>query len=234
MTTSETGPPRNGLDSFAFHPNQDLGTTLQGLVLESMDLEDFLARLATVAAAVLSGPSNPVSCVITVLAKKKGITTAGSDQRVRTLDALQIEFGDGPCLTAVRHGIGSVLAVPLDLAGEAEAVMNLYSSTPHGFTGADITAAEEFAGSAAQSLRLALMISQLRSAKDDLTAAMQSRSTIDTAVGVVMAQNRCGRDTAFRILTKASNSRNIKLRDIAAQVVSCVCGEIDLGASFDE
>ncbi|MGM7775429.1 GAF and ANTAR domain-containing protein [Arthrobacter sp. KNU-44] len=259
MTSSEPRPTHNALAGLPAHPNQDLGITLQDLCLESVDLDDFLANLATLAGAALTTASNAVSCGLTVVTKKKGITTASSDERVRALDELQIEFGDGPCLTALRHnsvmlvvdsrhesrwgdyieavwrnGIGSILAVPLDLAGEAEAVMNLYSTTPHGFTGPDITAAEEFAESAAKSLRLALMISQLRNARDDLTAAMQSRSTIDTAVGIVMAQNRCGRDTAFKVLTRASNSRNVKLRDIAAHVIASVSGETDPEVYFDE
>ncbi len=259
MTNSEPRPTDTALAGLVADPNQDLGITLQDLVLETADVDEFLAPLANLAAAALTTASNAVSCGLTVITKKKGFTTASSDERVRVLDELQIEFGDGPCLTALRHsslilvvdtrgesrwsdymeavwrnGIGSVLAVPLDVAGDAEAVMNLYSTTPHGFTGPDITAAEEFAYSAAKALSLALMISQLRNAKDDLTAAMRSRSTIDTAVGIVMAQNRCGRDTAFKVLTRASNSRNVKLRDIAAHVIASVSGETDPEVYFDE
>ena len=259
MTNSEPRPTHTGLAGLVADPNQDLGITLQALVLETADVDEFLAALANLAAAALTTASNAVSCGLTVITKKKGFTTASSDDRVRALDELQLEFGNGPCLTALRHsslifvadtrgesrwsdymeavwrnGIGSILAVPLDVAGDAEAVMNLYSTTPHGFTGPDITDAEEFAESAAKSLRVALMISQLRNARDDLTAAMRSRSTIDTAVGIVMAQNRCGRDTAFKVLTRASNSRNVKLRDIAANVIASVSGETDPEAYFDE
>ncbi|MFB9820582.1 GAF and ANTAR domain-containing protein [Arthrobacter ramosus] len=259
MTSTERRPTRTALAGLAAHPDQDLGIAFQDLVLASADVAEFLGALANLAAAALTTAYTDVSCGVTVVTKKKGITTASSDERVRALDELQIDFGDGPCLTALRHnsvilvldtrhecrwgdymeavwrnGIGSILAVPLDLAGEAEAVMSLYSTTPHGFSGPDITAAEEFAESAAKSLRLALTISQLRNARDDLTAAMQSRSTIDTAVGIVMAQSRCGRDTAFKVLTRASNSRNVKLRDIAANVIASVSGETDPEAYFDE
>ncbi|WP_231497237.1 GAF and ANTAR domain-containing protein [Arthrobacter sp. MA-N2] len=215
--------------------------------------------MVTLAAATLSTASNDVSCGVTLKTRKNGVATASSDERVHALDELQIDFGDGPCLTALQshsvilvaetrnerrwrdyvevvrqNGIGSILAVPLDVAGEAEAVMNLYSAVRRGFSAPDITAAEEFAHSASKSLRLALTISQLRHARDDLTAAMQSRSTIDTAVGIVMAQNRCGRDTAIKVLTRASNSRNVKLRDIAANVIASVSGETDSAAYFDE
>jgi AmiR/NasT family two-component response regulator len=51
---------------------------------------------------------------------------------------------------------------------------------------------------------------------------MDSRSVIDQAMGVVMAQNRCDADAAFAILTRASQNRNIKLRDIARSTVLSV------------
>ena len=49
-----------------------------------------------------------------------------------------------------------------------------------------------------------------------------------------MAQNRCGRDAAFNVLTRASISRNVKLRDIAARVIASVSGETDPEVYFDE
>lgn len=48
---------------------------------------------------------------------------------------------------------------------------------------------------------------------------MESRTTIDIAVGVIMAQNRCDQVEAFSILTRASNSQNVKLRVLAEQLV---------------
>lgn len=248
---ASTAPARNR--------RQDPCITLQELVLDSSDVMEFLAALAGVAAAVLSTITNTLSCGVTLRRRKRSPAAAGSDERGRVLEELQNDLHDGPSLTALRdddvilvpdtggenrwrdsmdalrrNGIRSILAVPLDLAGEAEAVMSLYSTKPLGFSGPDITAAEAFADSAAKSLRLALRIAHLRHARNDLTAAMQSRSTIDTAVGIVMAQNRCSRDAAFKVLTRASNTRNVKLRDLAAQVIASVSGETDLAPYFDE
>lgn len=259
MNGQEHTRTHRSLAGLAPHPDQDLGYTLQDLVLDSIDVGDFLTELATVASDVLSTANNSVTCSITVIRRKRGVVTASSDARGRTLDELQNGHGNGPCLTALRHGsvifvpdtrrdsrwtdymevvrrhgIGSILAVPLEMAGEAEAVMNLYSENTHGFSGPDISTAEALAGGAAKSLRLALRIAHLRDARDDLTAAMQSRSTIDTAVGIVMSQNRCGRDAAFKVLTQASNNRNMKLRDIAAQVIASISGETDVVVHFEE
>ncbi|UKA56197.1 MULTISPECIES: GAF and ANTAR domain-containing protein [unclassified Arthrobacter] len=245
----------------ATQPERDdsLGYTLQDLVLESPDVEEFLTDFAALAASELSTASNAVTCGVTVVRRKKGVVAASSDEKGRALDELQNSFGDGPCLTALRdkaivhvpdtsaeprwpaymkavarHGIGSILAVALDLAGEADAVLNLYSASPHGFSGPDITATKAFAEHAAKALRLALRLAHLRHTRDDLAAAMKSRATIDTAVGIIMAQNRCGRDAAFGVLTQASNHRNVKLRDVAAGVIASVSGESELPAHFDE
>jgi AmiR/NasT family two-component response regulator len=93
---------------------------------------------------------------------------------------------------------------------------------------------EAFASQAASSVRLVLRISQLSEARSDLASAMQSRTVIDMAVGAIMAENRCSRDTAFQILTRASNTRNIKLRDVAASVIRSISGEQQIVTYFDE
>lgn len=40
-----------------------------------------------------------------------------------------------------------------------------------------------------------------------------------------MDQNRCDAKQAFEVLRQASNNRNIKLRDIAAEIVTAVSSE---------
>ena len=65
----------------------------------------------------------------------------------------------------------------------------------------------------------------MRTARDDLSAALKSRTVIDTAIGAIMAQNRCSREAAFQILVKTSSHRNIKLKDVAASIVSSISGE---------
>jgi AmiR/NasT family two-component response regulator len=107
-------------------------------------------------------------------------------------------------------------------------VVILYSTRARGFSGRSITAAESFATHASAALRLALRIAHLREARDDLTAAMASRTTIDMAIGAVMAQNPCSLGAAFPVLTRASSNRNVKLRDVAASVIASITGETDI------
>ncbi|MGF9648248.1 GAF and ANTAR domain-containing protein [Pseudarthrobacter oxydans] len=231
---------------------------LQEMVLDSRDVVGFLTDLAVVSSR-LSSPDNRIHTGVTVIRRKRAEAVASSDAAAHALDELQNGFGDGPCLTALRagktvlvsdlpterrwspylkvareHGVSSILAVPLDLAGEAEAVLNLYSGRSNGFSEDDVSTVEAFASQAASSVRLVLRITQLSEARSDLASAMQSRTIIDMAVGAIMAENRCSRDTAFQILTKASNTRNIKLRDVAASVIRSISGEQQIVTYFDE
>jgi AmiR/NasT family two-component response regulator len=53
---------------------------------------------------------------------------------------------------------------------------------------------------------------------------VHSRSAIDQAMGIVMAESRCDADQAFATLTRASNNRNLKLRGLATEIVTRVGG----------
>ncbi|MGN7150898.1 ANTAR domain-containing protein [Arthrobacter sp. SAFR-179] len=237
--------------------DSDSEQSFQRLVLESRDVRDFLAELAVRAASRLSSPGNKVHSGVTVIRHRRPQAVAASDAAARALDELQNGFGDGPCLTALRkrttllvpdlatekrwepyvraaleQGVSSILAVPLDLAGDADAVLNLYSGCSNGFTAEDISTVEAFAHQAAGSIRLILRITQLSEAREDLSAAMQSRTVIDMAIGAIMAENRCSREEAFNILTRASSTRNIKLRDVAASVISSISGEEKIPTHF--
>lgn len=59
---------------------------------------------------------------------------------------------------------------------------------------------------------------------EDLTMALRNRSVIDQAIGVIMAQNRCGSREAFGILRAASQHRNEKLRVVASGIVQRMSG----------
>jgi GAF domain-containing protein len=231
---------------------------LQDLVLDSSDVEDFLHELAVVAASELASPGQEVFCGVTLIRRKRAATIASSDARARRMDELQYGYNDGPCLSAIREsvtihvpdlredsrwpqyagaaleaGINSILAVPFLGEGDAKAGLNLYSTQAHGFSGSDIDRAEQFAVEANTSLRLALRIAQLTDARNDLSTAMKSRTTIDLAAGVIMAQNRCSQATAMAILKNASSGRNVKLREVAAIVIASVTSDTVVATHFD-
>lgn len=217
---------------------------LQDFVLESSDVSTFLKELSRHASHTLS-EDKQILCAITLLRERRAATVASSGNRAREMDELQYNFDSGPCLSAARdqvlvkvadvhheerwpdyisaiarHGVRAILAVPFDLDGDAKAAINLYSDTAGAFTDQAVERATAFAAEASQSLRLAVRIAQLSETAENLKSAMQSRTTIDIAVGIIMAQNRCSQADAFTFLQKASSHRNIKLRDLAAQIVT--------------
>jgi tryptophan 2,3-dioxygenase len=83
--------------------------------------------------------------------------------------------------------------------------------------------AEGFAGNASGAL--ALRLASYAALTDQLRSSLASRTVIDQALGVIMAQERCTHSRAFAILRAASQNRNVKLRHIAAAVVMGVSGE---------
>jgi hypothetical protein len=62
-------------------------------------------------------------------------------------------------------------------------------------------------------------IEELREEIAGLRYALTSRSTIDEAKGILMADRGCDEDTAFQILVDLSQETNVPVRDVAGAVV---------------
>ncbi len=220
---------------------------LQNVVLESADIHEFLDGLVKIAADTLSSPEREVFAGITLLRPRTRGTAASSSKQAELMDEIQYPFDDGPCIRAARegqiysvtdflnesrfgeyshaiaaHGIRSALGIPVPLDGLAAAGLNLYSSQPDAFSEEDIAAGVDFAREASNTLRMAVRVAHLADNGQQMRDAMHSRTVIDVAAGVIMGQNRCSHDAAITILKAASNSRNMKLADVAAAVVASI------------
>ncbi len=220
---------------------------LQELLLGSEDITGFLDGFTTTMAQALSTDRDEVWCAVTLLRPKRSTTVAASSPHAEALDEIQYHYGDGPCLTAAREyrvvyvadtrtdprwpaygqaaaeaGILSALGIPLELAGEAAAGLDVYAEQPHAYDQATVEVVQRPVAEASTILRLAVRLAGHRDSEADLSAAMESRTTIDLAVGIVMGQNRCTQQEAFEILRAASNHRNVKLRELAADLVAQV------------
>lgn len=237
----------------------DVALRLQESFLQNPAVEAILQDLAAYAAARLGSAGHECCCEIVVLRPKKPVASAGSHSSERVLARLEDKFGDGPGLTAMRtassvlvadlrretrwpeyvqavqgHGFLSVLSIPAVLDGDAQGAMTFYCAQPV-IPGSDgIGVAEAFVRQASKGLKLALRMLKLEETKEGMSAAMQTRTVIDLATGAIMAQNRCSQTVAFKLLRDASNTRNMKLRDVAAAVVSSVAGTGETITYFDE
>ncbi|AZG46863.1 GAF and ANTAR domain-containing protein [Gordonia insulae] len=152
-------------------------------------------------------------------------------------DNLQREFDEGPCVRSaiddvtiliddMRHeqrwpryaaaaaelGIGSVACFCLYIEGRDFGALNLLSSTPHGFDVDAMGIGELFAA------HCATAFSAVRE-KEQLRAALNSRDLIGQAKGMIMERYRIDADAAFRLLARLSQDSNIKLVDVAVQII---------------
>ena len=218
---------------------------LAGLILDSSDLNGFLGAFAAHAAKCFAASGADVGCGITVLHGRRPASAGFSDQRACLLDELQRAAGRGPCADAAHrqasvqasnlgselrwpdyvagaraHGVASLAAVPVNLRSDGRAALILHSTRSGHFDGPAVSGLEDFIGRAEPSLRLAVRFFGHASTARDLKAALESRTVIDQAVGIIMGQNRCSQHEAFTMLRSASGRRNLKLRDLAGQIVT--------------
>jgi hypothetical protein len=233
-------------NSFGSEPSSQL----QEILVGSENAVEFLTGLSKLAAAAVSAAAgSEIECGVTVKIKRRPSTVAGSCERAVELDQIEQAVGDGPCVKALREmspvtiddvaadqrwpelsrryaeaGVFSSLGVPLEISNESSAALNFFASIPSVFTANVFDKALGFAAAAHNTLRLSVRLDIVQNRAEDLEAAMQSRTAIDLACGAIMAQNRCSQAEAMKILTRASSNRNLKLRDLAAELIEQLSG----------
>jgi GAF domain-containing protein len=111
------------------------------------------------------------------------------------------------------------MSMPMPTERGPIGALNMYSRRKGGFTEDDETTAQQFAVHAAVVLVNADAYWDARDLSERLDQAMQTRSVIEQAKGMLMAVQRCSADEAFELLVKASQRENVKLREIARRLV---------------
>jgi GAF domain-containing protein len=219
---------------------------LLNLLTDSPDLDTFLDQVVVLAAQVVTPAA---ACGLTMHRDGQPFTVASSSALAAQVDEVQYGAEQGPCLDtlrsghivqvddlpgdqrwdryrphAVAHGVVSSLSLPLTVDGGPVGALNLYSPQPTAFTGPARQHAEAFAAQCSAALTLLLRQVNQAQVQQQLGAAMASRSIIDQAIGIFMGQQRCTASEAFDLLRQASQHRNRKLRDIAADIITNVTG----------
>jgi GAF domain-containing protein len=223
----------------AFDGASSAAAELLQLLLATEDITDFLDELATLTTKVLPGE---LSCGIT-MRRGRGVTTmASSDTRASQLDEIQYSLATGKVIVvddlasddrwggyqmpALGHGVRSSLSLPLHTDSHVIGALNIYSTQPRTFGPPEQLVAGRFADEASRALTLAVRIAERTAMSKHLQTALASRAVIDQALGIIMGQNRCTADKAFEVLRTASQNRNVKLRVIAAEMITAVSGQL--------
>lgn len=175
---------------------------------------------------------------ITIAHADGSLDTVGeTDQTIRDLDAQQYEMREGPCYEAIsesahvvstdlatderfpRYGQAAVDAGVRSQAGirlfdgkRARGALNLYAAEPGAFEDLTVLGAL-FAHQAAVAIAYAGEVGNLRK-------ALETRTAIGKAVGVVMERYDLPDDQAFAFLTRVSQQRNVKLNRVAEEVLA--------------
>ena len=169
--------------------------------------------------------------------------TAASDEPGRMLESLQEQFGEGPCVDAflndapvlapdlgadprwpsvgplaAKHGIGAVLGVPVDLSEGPVGTLNVYAARPHRWEEADVAAIQAYTRVIASLLRSAVQAHLSGKAATQLQQALDHRSLIEQAKGVIMERRGLDQQAAFELLRAQARSTRRRLHDVAAEV----------------
>lgn len=182
--------------------------------------------------------------ILTVEGGKKVRTLASTHQLVRESDAAQGSYGEGPCFDAARKpnelyrirdmstgaerwpryapfarelGIGSMMGLLLYTEDDNLGALDMYSAEPRTFTEESEQAGWLLASHAAVALASARSHAQL-------ARALESRSDIGEALGILMERYKVSEAEAFAVLRRSSQDLNIKLREVARRVTAT--GEI--------
>lgn len=215
---------------------------LAGLLLAADSFTDLLQGVTKLAVRTIEPV---VTCGITFADRGRVMTVASADELAVELDERQYERDSGPCLTAAAtgevvdagdlsteprwgtypriargRGIESVLSTPLAVGGETVGALNLYGGAPHAFGPHERQLTGLLAGQAAIAMTAALWHFDQVTLTDHLRTALSSRAVIDQAIGIIMEQRRCSGEEAFAVLRAASQERGVKLRVLAAELVT--------------
>jgi len=171
-------------------------------------------------------------------------SSTASDRPGGMLEALQEQFGEGPCVDAflkdapvladdlaadprwpsvgslaAGHGVRAVLGVPIDLRDGPMGNLNVYAAHRRGWDDSEIAAIQAYTRVIASLLRTAVQAHVSGRAATQLQRALDSRSLIEQAKGVLMERRGLDQQAAFELLRSRARSTRRRLQDVARETV---------------
>jgi GAF domain-containing protein len=215
------------------HVAQMFGEVARQL-LKERDLTSTLNRVVALADEHLDS----CECAGVSIVEGRTISSpASSGKTALTMDRIQQEVDEGPCLDALREheifqtgdlrrevrwtnfsqrgfdetGVLSILSVRLFAQERTFGALNLYSTKPDAFDDVDVALASVFATHAAVAIKAVRR-------EHDLEARAESRDLIGRAKGILMTRQHVTDEAAFDMLRCASQRLNVKLVEVADSV----------------
>ncbi|CAN5877771.1 hypothetical protein BH23ACT12_BH23ACT12_11790 [soil metagenome] len=110
------------------------------------------------------------------------------------------------------------MAQPLAAHGSVFGSLTVYSTHEGAFDEPSFTGAAGLASQSAAVIANSNLYRQATELNDQLREALESRAVIDQAKGILVAREGVSPDEAFALLLKASQTGNVKVRDIVLAV----------------
>ncbi|SER95911.1 GAF domain-containing protein [Pedococcus cremeus] len=219
--------------------NEDFNRELAAAAREMQDEDgsrQAMERAVAIATKILPGCDAAGVCV--VYPGQRVDTHATSDDVLRQVDSLQHELQEGPCLDALRLqdtvqssdlstderwprwgpevvrrlGLFSIVSYRLFSTGDNLGALNLYGKGKAAFTTDDVHDGMALAAHVGVALAGAQEV-------ENLEKALAGRTVIGQATGMLMERFDLSPDRAFGVLSRLSQHRNLKLRQLAEQIV---------------
>jgi GAF domain-containing protein len=205
--------------------------------LTPSDLDTTLQQITRAAVEVL--PNVQYSSITVLHADGKLVTSAPTDDLLLRVDGVQYELQEGPCYQAavdqayvvcsnlaaderfpqygpkaVEEGIRAQIGIRLFDTKSSHGALNLYSTRVGAFDDLE-TLSGLFAHQAGVAIAYAQHV-------ENLEEAVRTRTTIGQAVGIVMERYHLDDERAFAFLARLSQQRNVKLRQVAEELIADV------------
>jgi ANTAR domain-containing protein len=221
-------------------------STLEPALRQSTSIEGYLQAATDMTAETLEVVGSYSLCTSLY---GNPVTVGTSDRAAWEADQVEFDTEDGPCVDALRTGavfaaidlaeerrwpawsaVATLLGfqsaggIPAEISPGHRIALNMYAPTPNAYDAEITHRATLYLEEIARTIPAAVRLFEADERISQLEQALASRSTIDQALGVLMAQNKCAPDVAFGILRRASQNRNVKLRDVAATIIERFTG----------
>lgn len=215
--------------------------SLAGVALTYDDVSEALDAICVIAARTVE---NAEGVSVTSVSGAGPPVVAASSRWAGQLDEMQYTEHEGPCLDAARTGAlfrvpdtateprwpsympramkagaMSMVSIPMTVEAKTVGALNVYAKEAGAFDASAVSIAEVIAAHASLATQVSVAMYGHRALAEQLHEAMASRAVIEQAKGLIMGATGCDADTAFQRLVEQSQHENIKLRDLAAELI---------------
>jgi transcriptional regulator with GAF, ATPase, and Fis domain len=229
----------NGREALVIRAFVELADTL----VDDFDVIDLLCRLADYSVELLAADAVGI---LLGDAESTLQVVASTNEQTEWMELLELQADEGPCVDCYRSGRpvsvtdltdasarwprftaalaqggahGSVYALPLRLRGELIGTLNLFHHLPGALPDTDLALGQALADVATIGILSERAIRRGEVLTEQLQTALKSRIIIEQAKGVLAQRGELSMDAAFDRLRRFARHHNLRLSEVARQVV---------------